>query len=72
MTHFISYKYRDNGKPPRQDNKTYFNGHGGNFNPKTIRVPSLKRSNSVWKRFYNLFPHLRWLDTYAGSKLKKI
>ena len=40
-----------------------------------IRVPSLKRSNAVWKRFYELFPYYREHYnelTKKGIKLKKI
>jgi len=45
-------------KPPRQDNKTYYNRQerwGSNRNK--IRYPKKKRK-TAWKRFYRLFPHL--------------
>jgi hypothetical protein len=45
-------------------------GHTGHIT--SIRVPSLKRSNSVWKRFYELFPEAKGLKTFRGCKLKKI
>lgn len=38
----------------------------------SIRVPSLKRSNATWKRFYELFPFAKGLKTFRGFKLKKI
>lgn len=42
-------------KLPKQDNKkTYIGGGGGNRN--SIRYPSLKRSKTTWRRFYELFP----------------
>lgn len=38
----------------------------------SIRVPSLKRSDATWKRFYELFPQAKGLKTFRGFKLKKI
>ena len=38
----------------------------------SIRVPSLKRSNAVWKRFYEMFPDMKGRKRYNGAKLKKI
>lgn len=79
------YKYKQNRKPADQDNKGYYAGWKGSFGWATtedsngffgytwnIRVPSLKRGRSTWKRFYKLFPHLKYQDTYCGSPLKKI
>ncbi len=75
-------KYKRMPKPIRQDNKTYYSSgrHGGHdtpdhwFSPYSwdTRVPSLKRGRSTWKRFYKLFPKLKYMDTYMGNKLKKI
>jgi len=79
------YKYKHNRKPANQDNKGYYAGWkaapswataedpnefpGYDWN---IRVPSLKRGRSTWKRFYKLFPHLKYQDTCCGYPLKKI
>jgi hypothetical protein len=41
-----------------QDNKSYKNGSGTNYNPNTIRYPK-KNRKTAWKRFYKLFPHLK-------------
>ena len=84
--HGINYKYRHNGRPPRQDNKTYYTNRRARYSRNennayttiigatcfTIRVPSLKRGRSTWKRFYRLFPGLKWVDSLDGHKLKKI
>lgn len=54
-----------------RDNKVAYNTRsGGESN--SIRVPSLKRSDKVWRNFYNLFPFLKGLKTYRGCKLKKV
>lgn len=60
-----------------KDNQKFIkNGDGnGYWNSNKVRVPSLKRSNAVWKRFYELFPYYR--EHYnelikRGIKLKKI
>lgn len=76
------YGYRKNCPPPRQDNKGYYSSGCAATDPpehpdrwydgNTIRVPSMKRSRSTWKRFYKLFPHLRYMDTFRGNHLKKI
>ena len=55
----------------KDNQKFVYNGRGGS-NKNKIRIPSLKRSNSTWKKFYELFPFLKGLDTYRGIKLKKI
>ena len=65
------------GDPPHQDNKTYYVNRNycfeNNLYPEScsIRVPSLKRSKSTWKRFYKLFPQYRYANTCRGYKLKK-
>ena len=74
-------------KPVYKDNNGYFNNglshdgpdtpdptewHYGMHRNDTIRIPSLKRGKSTWKRFYRLFPELRHMDTFRGQKLKKI
>lgn len=72
------YKYRYNGSPPRQDNKTYYTNRNYCFvkmeypESFSLRVPSLKRGKSTWKRFYKLFPNLKYVDKVNGCKLKKI
>lgn len=56
-----------------KDNQKFVYNTGGHTGHITsIRVPSLKRSNSVWKRFYELFPEAKGLKTFRGCKLKKI
>ena len=75
-------------KPVYKDNNGYFNNGSSHDGPRytpdptewyygmhrndTIRIPSLKRGKSTWKRFYRLFPELRHMDTFRGQKLKKI
>ena len=71
---------RWDGKPnynfmPKQvtrDNKSSYNTKSGDGNRNAIRVPSLKRSDKVWRNFYTLFPSLKGMTTYRGSKLKKV
>lgn len=60
-----------------KDNQKFIKNGDGNshWNINKVRVPSLKRSNAVWKRFYELFPYYR--EHYnelikKGIKLKKI
>jgi len=55
-----------------RDNKAAYNTRGGWSNSNAIRVPSLKRSDKVWRNFYNLFPSLKGQKTFRGCKLKKI
>ena len=56
-----------------KDNQKFVYNTGGHTGHITsIRVPSLKRSKSVWKRFYELFPEAKGLKTFRGCKLKKI
>lgn len=58
-------------KQVTRDNKNSYNTrNGGEQN--SIRVPSLKRSDKVWRNFYNLFPSLKGRTTYRGCKLKKV
>lgn len=71
-------KYHIPHIPARQDNKTYYsNGWAIRDDISTpefqsLRIPSLKRGKSTWKRFYRLFPHLKGLDEFRGCPLKKI
>lgn len=61
-------------KQVTRDNKATHNtrsGDGG-YGQVSIRVPSLKRSDKVWRNFYNLFPHLKGQKTFRGCKLKKV
>ena len=75
-------------KPVYKDNNGYFNNgsshdcpryipnptewHYGMHRVDTIRIPSLKRGKSTWKRFYQLFPELRYMDNFRGRKLKML
>jgi hypothetical protein len=73
---------RWNGRPdynymPKQvtrDNQKAYNvksGDGG-YGQISVRVPSLKRSDKVWRNFYNLFPYIKGQKTFRGCKLKQI
>jgi hypothetical protein len=68
--------YKWNGYHKRiihKDNQKFvYNSSGGGSNRNTIRIPSLKRSNATWKRFYELFPNLKGMKMYRGIKLKKV
>lgn len=51
--------YRHNSQFKAKDNQDYRIGSGvGDRHGNVIRVPSLKRSINVWKRFYRLFPYV--------------
>lgn len=59
-----------------KDNQKYvYNSSGGGFNLSTVRIPSMKRSNATWNRFYELFPvfkeHYDEINNKNGVKLKK-
>lgn len=56
----------------KDNQKFVYNDGNGDSNKNKIRIPSLKRSNATWKRFYELFPFLKGKKTYRGIKLKKI
>lgn len=40
----------------KDNQKFVYNSHGRNSSYPWARIPSLKRSKQVWKRFYELFP----------------
>lgn len=54
----------------------YNSSNAGNSNYHRVRIPSMKRSNATWKRFYELFPyykeHYEELNNKNGIKLKKV
>ena len=56
----------------KDNQKFVYNSSGGGSNRNTIRIPSLKRSNATWKKFYELFPKLKGMKMYRGIKLKKV
>ena len=56
----------------KDNQKFVYNTGGHNGHITSIRVPSLKRSKTIWKRFYELFPEAKGLKTFRGCKLKKI
>ena len=56
----------------KDNQKFVYNSGNGNGHIDSIRVPSLKRSKAIWKRFYELFPEAKGLKTFRGCKLKKI
>ena len=69
----MSYHYVK--RTVNKDNQkfVYNSGGGGYF---STRVPSMKRSNATWKKFYELFPyykeHYNELNNKNGLKLKKV
>ena len=77
-------KYQHNVYPADRDNKGYYAGWKSGHEWSTpenspivipaseICVPSKKRGKSTWKRFYRLFPHLKYRDKFKGVELKKI
>ena len=54
----------------------YNSGNGPDGSRHQVRVPSMKRSNATWKRFYELFPcykeHYDEWNNKDGLKLKKV
>ena len=67
----LNHDYNFMPKHITRDNKNSYNTRSGG-EQNSIRVPSLKRSNKVWRNFYNLFPHLKGQKTFRGCKLKKV
>ena len=57
----------------KDNQKFVYNSTGGGDNHK-VRIPSLKRSKAVWKRFYELFPYYKehFNDLKDSLKLKKV
>lgn len=73
--HCISHcKYNYQRRIINKDNqKFYYNtSDSSGSNRQRIRVPSLKRSDATWRKFYELFPKLKGMKTYNGIKLKKV
>lgn len=60
----------------KDNQKFVYNSRGGGDNNHRVRIPSIKRSNATWKRFYELFPyykeHYAELNNKNGIKLKKV
>ena len=60
----------------KDNQKFVYNSSGGGDNNHRVRIPSIKRSNATWKRFYELFPyykeHYAELNNKNGLKLKKV
>ena len=71
-TYYYKGKYSVMPKPVNKDNQETYNSGSGGVNWSSVRVPSLKRSNKVWKQFYKLFPWLKGKETHNGGKLKNI
>ena len=66
-------KYNYQRRIINKDNQKFcYNSSGDGSNRQRIRVPSLKRSDATWRKFYELFPSLKGLKTYNGIKLKKV
>ena len=70
-----SYKYVR--RTVNKDNQKFvYNSSGGSDNHHRVRIPSIKRSDATWKRFYELFPyykeHYAELNNKNGIKLKKV
>jgi hypothetical protein len=68
---FDEIDYNFMPKQITRDNKNSYNARSGG-EQNSIRVPSLKRSDRVWRNFYNLFPALKGRTSYRGCKLKKL
>ena len=62
----------------KDNQKFVYNTSGGSHESRNkVRIPSLKRSNATWKRFYELFPYYRehykeLVKDGNGLKLKKV
>ena len=59
-----------------KDNQKFVYNSGSGYRGNVVRVPSMKRSDATWKRFYELFPsykeHYNELKNKNGLKLKKV
>ena len=55
-----------------KDNQKFVYNSGSGYRGNVVRVPSMKRSNATWKKFYELFPDLKGMKMYRGIKLKKV
>ena len=56
----VSSTYRKMPKRVRKDNQDVRNVGTGNYHRgSTVRYPSKKRSKRTWRKFYELFPHLK-------------
>lgn len=57
----------------KDNQKFVYNSGGCGDNHHKVRIPSLKRSKSVWKRFYELFPYYKeHFNELQHLKLKKV
>ena len=60
----------------KDNQKFVYNSSDGGDNHHRVRIPSIKRSDATWKRFYELFPyykeHYAELNNKNGIKLKKV
>ena len=60
----------------KDNQKFVYNSSNRGNNNHRVRIPSIKRSNATWKRFYELFPyykeHYAELNNKNGIKLKKV
>ena len=60
----------------KDNQKFVYNSSNRGNNRHRVRIPSIKRSNATWKRFYELFPyykeHYAELNNKNGIKLKKV
>lgn len=62
-----------------KDNDGYYNSSGNPCNNhNSMRIPSLKANNKVWKKFYKLFPNVKkflcgeegaWYGSFGEVKL---
>lgn len=73
-----SHSYDYVKRTVNKDNQkfVYNSGTGDDGSRSHIRIPSMKRSNATWKRFYELFPYYKEyfneLNNKNGKKLKKV
>ena len=71
-----SYRYFKRFVNKDNQKFVYNSGTGANGGRSHVRIPSMKRSDATWKRFYELFPyykeHYNELNNKNGVKLKKV
>lgn len=71
-----SYRYFKRFVNKDNQKFVYNSGSGADGSRSHVRIPSIKRSNAVWKRFYELFPYYKEyfneLNNKNGIKLKKV
>lgn len=71
-----SYRYFKRFVNKDNQKFVYNSGTGADGSRSHVRIPSMKRSDATWKRFYELFPYYKEyfneLNNKNGIKLKKV